>query len=187
MRGPPSHRPTSDGHPRWSPNATREAGFISPQIRRGLRLLPKEPTVPAASLRPHPRGDHFVQSVPARGDACTKFAGIGRVFKGTVVLAPYPVMNFAIRLRESGTPTMAGDSSSRCTDVEYGVATAPPGRTLGVTCKGAGALTVIDRGAGVVAVCAGIAESITCSVNWNTPAIVGVPLSRSRMAKFITG
>lgn len=56
------------------------------------------------------------------------------------------------------------------------MATAPPGRTLGVTCKGAGALTVIDRGAGVVAVCAGIAESITCSVNWNTPAIVGVPL-----------
>ena len=56
------------------------------------------------------------------------------------------------------------------------MATVPPGRTLGVTCKGAGALTVIDSAAGVVAVCAGIAESMTCSVNWNTPAIVGVPL-----------
>ena len=36
----------------------------------------------------------------ARGDACAKFAGISRVLKGNVVLAPYPVMNFAIRLRE---------------------------------------------------------------------------------------
>ena len=34
------------------------------------------------------------------GDACTKFAGVSRVLKGSVVLAPYPVMNFAIRLRE---------------------------------------------------------------------------------------
>ena len=33
-------------------------------------------------------------------DACAKFAGISRVLKGNVVLAPYPVMNFAIRLRE---------------------------------------------------------------------------------------
>ena len=34
----------------------------------------------------------------------------------------------------------------------------------------------MESGAGVVAVCCGIAESTTCGVNENTPDVVGVPL-----------
>ena len=63
-----------------------------------------------------------------------------------------------------------------CTDVEYGVATVPPGNTLGVICSAGGAVTVIESGAAVVAVCGGIAESTTFGVNVKAPAAVGVPL-----------
>ena len=88
------------------PNARRlvQKGWIGPRIT--LRVLrtsapPKEPTVPAASLRPAVGTISFkLLAAWAWGDACAKFAGISRVLKGHVVLAPYPVMNFAIRLRE---------------------------------------------------------------------------------------
>ena len=63
-----------------------------------------------------------------------------------------------------------------CTEVEYGVATDPSGNTLGTNWRGGGAAMVIESGEEVDADCGGIAESTTCSENWEMLAVVGVPV-----------
>ena len=77
----------------WPPDrAKRIEDFGSSQRAYGPGRFPPPRAVGTISFK--------LLAAWARGDACAKFAGISRVLKGNVVLAPYPVMNFAIRLRE---------------------------------------------------------------------------------------
>lgn len=86
------HRPTSDGHPRWSPNARQLVSRVYWPSDHTKRIedfgSPQRASVPTASLRPHPpRSGPFPSQGPkslaarSRRDACTKLASVGRVFE----------------------------------------------------------------------------------------------------------